>query len=338
MTDQPSGSGYDIIGDIHGCANTLKLLLEKMDYQCVDGVYRHATRKAVFLGDIIDRGPRIREALQLVKAMVDAGEASMVMGNHEYNALCYCTPDASSEGPSEGSKYLRDHSPRHHHLIQDTLEQFADYPDEWQEYLDWFLALPLFLEFEHFRVVHACWDADLISQYHQTYNSNRLNAGQLQESVNKQTLVGKVMDRLTRGIDIRLPDELSVTGKDGLVRHFFRANFWMQHPVTYNDVVFQPDPLPLAIAHRPMNTQEKAKLFYYDEQQKPLFIGHYWRSGVPNSLTANISCLDYSAVKYGKLVAYRMDGEKVLDNAKFVWVNVEPQEPGLAEWESDADD
>jgi hypothetical protein len=44
-------------------------------------------RQALFLGDIVDRGPRIREALHIVHDMVEAGQAFCIMGNHEYNAL-----------------------------------------------------------------------------------------------------------------------------------------------------------------------------------------------------------------------------------------------------------
>ncbi len=47
----------------------------------------------------------------------------------------------------------------------------------------------------------------------------------------------------------------------------------------------------------------------------PLFVGHYWRSGTPAPICPNIACLDYSAVMYGKLVAYRLDQETRLDPA-----------------------
>jgi hypothetical protein len=45
-------------------------------------------------------------------------------------------------------------------------------------------------------------------------------------------------------------------------------------------------------------------------------------SGVPSIIRSNIACLDYSAVKYGRLVAYRMDSEDTLNNGKFTWVRV----------------
>ncbi|RYZ90316.1 MAG: hypothetical protein EOO68_24665 [Moraxellaceae bacterium] len=64
--------GYDIIGDVHGCAFTLVKLLEKLGYRDFNGVYQHPGRKVLFVGDILDRGPHIREAITLVKAMVDA--------------------------------------------------------------------------------------------------------------------------------------------------------------------------------------------------------------------------------------------------------------------------
>lgn len=44
-----------------------------------------------------------------------------------------------------------------------TLEQFRNYRDEWREFLEWFKTLPLWIEEESFRVVHACWDQDHIN-------------------------------------------------------------------------------------------------------------------------------------------------------------------------------
>ena len=78
---------YDLIGDIHGHADELIALLKKLGYSLINGVYNHPDRKIIFLGDYIDRGPQIRKTLQIVKDMVDAGNALAIMGNHEFNAL-----------------------------------------------------------------------------------------------------------------------------------------------------------------------------------------------------------------------------------------------------------
>ena len=60
---------FDIIGDVHGQAGKLERLFRVLGYQKIGGVYGLADRKAVFVGDLIDRGPAIGETLNIVKAM-----------------------------------------------------------------------------------------------------------------------------------------------------------------------------------------------------------------------------------------------------------------------------
>lgn len=312
--------GYDLIGDIHGCAMTLRALLEKLDYQKVNGVYQHHSRQVIFVGDIVDRGPRVRESLHLVRDMVERGSAQIVMGNHEYDALCYCT----RARPGSAHTYLREHTPRHNRMIAATLEQFANYGHEWNEFLEWFYTIPLFLELERFRVVHACWDRELIAQFKEQFGCNRIDEDFLHASIVRGSFAGKVMDRLVRGTAMPLPDNRVMTGRDGLERSFFRTRFWANNPETYGDVVFQPDPLPRDIAEQRLSGRERRRLLSYPVTEPPVFFGHYWMTGTPKPLRHNLACLDYSAVKYGKLVAYRMDGEEKLDPAKFVWLDVAP--------------
>ena len=96
---------YDLIGDIHGHADELLQLLEKLGYEKAQGAYRHPDRKVIFLGDFIDRGPKIRQVLEIVRPMIEEGKALTVMGNHELNALAYHTEDPESPG-----KHLRQHN------------------------------------------------------------------------------------------------------------------------------------------------------------------------------------------------------------------------------------
>ena len=92
------------------------------------------------------------------------------------------------------------------------------------------------------------------------------------------------------------------------------------------DVVFQPDALPDLVAKTPLSPLEKNALLRYGIDEPLLFVGHYWRSGNPAPIRPNLACLDYSAVLYGKLVAYRLDQETCIDPRKFVWVDVERPE------------
>lgn len=85
---------YDLFADIHGHADELDVLLEALGYEAQSQARRHpGGRKIIFLGDYIDRGPKIRDTLVRVRSMVESGHAIAILGNHEFNALAYNTSD-----------------------------------------------------------------------------------------------------------------------------------------------------------------------------------------------------------------------------------------------------
>ncbi len=121
------------------------------------GYYKHPERKVIFVGDYIDRGPKIRETLSIVRKMVEEGSAFAIMGNHEYNALCYHT-EISKE------IFLREHSEKNYDQHEETLKQFSNFQNEFKDYLNWFRTLPLYLDLGNLRIIHACWDDENINQ------------------------------------------------------------------------------------------------------------------------------------------------------------------------------
>jgi protein phosphatase len=117
---------FDIIGDVHGCFDELKSLLEKMGYciEKVEGdplngykVIHPEGRKALFLGDLVDRGPGIAEVLKLVMSMVKSGSALCVPGNHDIKLL----------------KKLKGSNVQITHGLDRTLEQLESEPPEFVE-------------------------------------------------------------------------------------------------------------------------------------------------------------------------------------------------------------
>ncbi|GAA4442316.1 polynucleotide kinase-phosphatase [Bremerella cremea] len=85
---------FDIIGDLHGCASELEQLLEQLGYQLVpsgenspwwgDRYYQHPEgRQAFFVGDLVDRGPRVLDCVKIVRNMVQHGSGLCVPGNHD---------------------------------------------------------------------------------------------------------------------------------------------------------------------------------------------------------------------------------------------------------------
>ena len=200
---------YDFIGDVHGYADKLVALLTKLGYSLKNGVYQHPERKAFFVGDYIDRGPQIRETLQIVRAMRDSGNAIALMGNHEYNALCFHYPEMQGG-------HLRKH--KIINIIQhyETLKQFQNRQNEYEDYLNWFKTLPLFYETTEFRAVHACWDQSNID-YIKTlplYN-NCLNDEYIYESVDEGSNFNLAIEETLKGKEIEMPEGQSFNNKDG---------------------------------------------------------------------------------------------------------------------------
>lgn len=311
-------TGYDFIGDIHGHADHLETLLRKLGYLEEEGVRRHPERKAVFLGDFIDRGPKIRKTLQLVKAMTDAGAALAVMGNHEWNALAY-------HARHEDGGYLRPHVEKNRHQHQATLEQVVEpYPQEWAEYLEWFSKLPLFLDLEGVRAVHAVWNEESVNWLKEA-GMPPLTGEVLEESMDKFNLRHHHMDLLLKGLEIELPEGEFFLDKAGVPRNRIRAKWWLDFEGrSYSGLVFpESDGVPITMVPESIWKDplgRGGKNIPYPAEAAPVFFGHYWmpRDEVPGLLAPNLACIDYSVAKRGPLVAYRWSGESCLSPDNFV--------------------
>ena len=91
--DQRNNSGpFDLIGDVHGCKRELDSLLVRLDYEFDGLVWSHPQgRVAVFLGDVVDRGPAVPEVIVGVSEMVRRGNALYVPGNHDERFASFLT-------------------------------------------------------------------------------------------------------------------------------------------------------------------------------------------------------------------------------------------------------
>lgn len=301
----------DLIGDIHGHSDELEALLQKLGYAKNHGAYSHPERKVVFVGDYIDRGPKIRETLEIVKAMVDAGNAVALMGNHEYNALCFHLQE------TEGG-HLREHLIKNILQHYETLKQFQNRQDEYEAYLDWFKTLPLFYETESFRAVHACWDEKSIQFLRDTLVDDRLTDGLIYQSVKQGTALHDAVNQTLKGKEMKMPHRTSFEDKDGNERTEIRIKWWEDpSKMTYRSISVEPlDELPLT----PIRLSELDSIDFYSDSDKMVFFGHYWLRGEPSFYKENICCLDYSVAKGGRLVAYRLNGEPVLDHRNLMYV------------------
>lgn len=304
---------YDIIGDIHGHADALEQLLQKLGYENSSGYYSHPGRKVIFVGDYIDRGPKIVETLQLVKAMVDNEQAIALMGNHEFNAILYNTKGTDGQ-------LLRERTEKNTRQHAHTLKQFEGKEEEYNSFIEWFKTLPLYYEEKGLRVVHACWDKDYIQYLESTLTNDRLSDELIQNCYYKGSELYEAIEVTLKGKELRMPLGLYFTDKDGHRRSELRIKWWLspesltyrQYSVeAYETLTDAPVPATQAIISKP-----------YPDREKPVFFGHYWLSGNAelSVYAQNVCCVDYSVAKEGKLVAYRWNGEQCLSHANLVHV------------------
>lgn len=142
----------DVIGDIHGEWGALRQLLNHLGY---DQYGEHPSgRTLVFIGDLCDRGPDSPEVFSFVRRLVSSGAAQCVIGNHELNLL--------RRSAKEGNGWFFDHD---HDLAKGKFQDSQRArPEDRQAILDFLDSLPLALENDELRAVHACWHDEKISQ------------------------------------------------------------------------------------------------------------------------------------------------------------------------------
>lgn len=312
-------AGYDVIGDVHGSVASLEGLLSKLGYRQAGGhgTWGHADRVAVFLGDLIDRGPGQRRTIELVRAMVDAGNAHVVLGNHEFNAIGYAT--RRQDPPHD---HLRRRTRKNFSQHQQFLTEYAVDSREHGEVVEWFKTLPLWLELPGLRVIHACWSNEHVSRLRAAHGGAGLPDGRpLEDLFDENHALYEAVEIVLKGPEVEVKDEFHYLDKDKHPRTKARYAWWVSGEDTYrNRAVFVPGSL------RPDGSEhtgfDDSKITtppvqpYTDEV--PVIVGHYWQQDTPAVLSERVACVDYSAVKGGDLVAYRFDGEAALDNDKLV--------------------
>ncbi|TQE98890.1 MAG: metallophosphoesterase [Spiribacter salinus] len=307
--------GIDIIGDVHGHADALVALLSKLGYRERKGVWRHPERTALFVGDFIDRGPSQERVLEIVRSMCEASAADAIMGNHEYNAVCFATPDPEASG-----EHLRPHTDKNENQHREFLEQFDSlrtWSQSHREWIDWFRTLPLWLERDGLRVVHACWDPASQATLRPWLDAaQRLFEAGFVATSRKGTAEHEAVETVLKGLEIQLPHGATFKDKDGHERDAIRVKWWSSDPMSYRDGALIDDKARKNLPEDPIPWD---RLPGYREEL-PVFVGHYWLEGTPAPQSDRVACVDYSIAKGGKLCAYRWQGEAILRQDRFAWV------------------
>lgn len=214
----------DIVGDIHGEIDALRSLLGHLGYD-KDG--RHPQgRKLVFLGDLTDRGPDSPAVVDLVSMLIETGRAQCVLGNHDLNILL------DHRKPENkwfwGEEFLDEQGRVAPQKLADSTIQ--------QRVREFFATLPLALESDLLRIVHACWDDKMIGIARDANDAVSLyehHRDQIDTEIADENL-----DAIDKGLrhQNRNPVKLLTSGPEertdkpitagGKVRHEQRVSWW----------------------------------------------------------------------------------------------------------------
>jgi len=301
-----SNKQWDIIPDIHGHAFKLTSMLSKLGYVHAKGVWRHPdpNRTVIFLGDFIDRGPDNGAVIDIVRRMIDAGSAQAIMGNHELNAIHFHT--LGSNGVP-----LRERCPKNVDQHEAFLKEFPVGESATNEAIKWMQTLPLFLELEEFRVVHASWSNSAKKVMDQHTSNGCLSPDDIINAANSSHPLFDAVETLAKGPEQELKDGCYFHDKGGHRRTSVRVKWWQDQAKSLRDIAISvpdvnelsDDPLPKGIGFEP-----------YQPNEIPVFFGHYWLTGEPVLQSSNTLCLDYSVGKGGPLTSYTYrSGDEGLD-------------------------
>src|SRR5690554_160353 len=300
---------YDIIGDVHGHADQLEALLKKLGYNCKNGAYSHSERKLISVGDLCDRGPAQRRTIDIIRAMHEADQAYVIMGNHEFNAVAWATPNGQGG-------YLRKHDGKNFDQHKAFLLEAEQDHGWYASTIEWFKQLPIYLDLPELRTVHACWHEPSKAVLDRYTDANGILLPEAWLPANtKGHELHTAIEVLSKGWELDLPEGYQFLDKGNHPRTAIRTEWWRTDTTRYRDLAIGVDNLN----ELPEGNIPSADLPGYDGE-KPLFVGHYWMKGEPSLQSPHIACVDWSVAANGLMAAYRFDGERELRDSGFVWV------------------
>lgn len=295
---------YDIIGDVHGHASLLKKLLLKMEYVKTNGHFTHPSRKAIFVGDFINRGPEIKKTIRIIRGMVEGGSAYAILGNHELNAIIYHLKD------KQGFSLVKQPSKYFLSLFK-TINEYATNSEEWREHLKWMRSLPLYLDLGEIRVVHACWSEEAVKVADSIYAEGKIKKKVFRKIHRKvDSEISKNVWLLTKGVNLKMPGDLKIVNNKGVSPRSIRTKWWdIPEGKTFEQLSFESK---FKLPEYTVPMEILPSTYPYPKNDPIVFFGHYCRGRGPHVVKPNVCCVDSCVTGSKRLLAYQWSGEKEL--------------------------
>lgn len=298
---------FDVVGDVHGYAEPLEQLLLAMGYEKKGKGFQHPDRTLIFIGDLVDRGPDQQRTVEIARSMVDYGDAIVLMGNHEFNAICYAMPQADSS-------FIRPHNDKNFLQHKDFLKAFPFGSNDYRDAIAFFKRLPLWLEDDEFRAIHACWHEPSLATLRPVLDDQYCiqDDSFYERFSDSESDIYKAVEVILKGPEVSLPDGVSFKDSDGNERHEARVHWW--------HLPHAPEKAFLGVKSVDQ-LLDGAATYIYDDQAKPVMFGHYSKVGenVHEQSSSDCAfCLDWGVIRKRKqLCALRWNGN-LKDSERFV--------------------
>ena len=294
---------YDIIGDIHGHHDELVSLLKNLGYRLQNGIWKNGDRIPIFVGDYIDRGPKIMETLKLVRDLTESGNGIALMGNHEYNFICLHNYDSNQ-------KPFRERSESNLNKIKDTLAALSN-ANDLESYLKWMEQLPIIAYNESIRVVHAQWHQPSIELIISS-SIKQLDQHGLHHVFQNKGLKD-ALNIAMKGLEVALPAAHHYPDSDKTMRKEARLKWWVKSASNKMGDAFAS--LPDDVKNNFFPIEILNTITPYSSTEPPVFFGHYWMNSSDFGLLSNnICCLDFSVAKGGNVGGYSFDGGGLINS------------------------
>ena len=225
-----SSGPLDIVGDVHGEIDPLLSLMHHLGYD--EHGFHPDNRKLVFVGDLTDRGPDSLTVVNLVQTLTETQRAQCVLGNHELNILL-------NQRKHDNGWFYGEEFSDNGYIVPQALAN----NNNRDRILDFFNTLPIALEREDLRVIHACWHAPMmkslretegviaLTEQHEDLIEKRTENSHLDEvDISLEHQNQNPVRRLTSGPEERIHSPFFASGK---MRHEQRVQWWNNYNETF---------------------------------------------------------------------------------------------------------
>jgi hypothetical protein len=187
--------------------------------------------------------------------------------------------------------HVRPHLPKNLLQVQNTLNSYKGRASLLEAHLKWFETLPLWIETDEYRAVHAAWCPEMIDYLKGLDPQFRVNRDILIRYHQREQPLYRALETTLKGPEVKLPDNIELLDADGTLRREMRIAWWKSpNGASWRHLSVKT---PHLLPEIPFPESLKKSWWGNKGEDKPVVFGHYSLDGPPHLLTHNVICTDF---------------------------------------------